>query len=113
MLRWSKNHTCNTALTSLVDKWLGNIDKLGKVNGAIFLFYLRKAFDIVDHIILISKLDTYKFDQMSSNLVKSENNVSLTAKFDVQLNVTETVLLKALYWVQFYVFYLWMTFLYL
>ena len=64
-----KNHSCNTALINLVDKWLSNIDK-GEINGAIF-FYLRKAFDKVDHTILISKLDAYKFDQISSNWVKS------------------------------------------
>ena len=64
-----KNHSCNTALINLVDKWLSNIDK-GEINGAIF-FYLRKAFDIVDHTFLISKLDAHKVDQISLNLVKS------------------------------------------
>ena len=34
-------------------------------------FYLRKAFDIVDHTFLISKLDAHKVDQISLNLVKS------------------------------------------
>ena len=60
-----KNHSSNTALINLVDNRLSNTDK-GEINGAI-VFDLRKAFDIVDHIILISKLDAYKFDQISSN----------------------------------------------
>ena len=57
-----KNYSCNTALINLVDKWLSYIDK-GEINGAIF-YDLRKAFDLVDHTVLISKLDAYKFDQI-------------------------------------------------
>ncbi|MCG8048126.1 MAG: reverse transcriptase domain-containing protein, partial [Candidatus Thiodiazotropha endolucinida] len=64
-----KNHSCNTALINLVDKWLSNIDR-GEINGAIF-FDLRKAFDVVDHTILMSKLAAYKFDQASLDWVKS------------------------------------------
>lgn len=64
-----KNHSCNTALVNLVDRWLSNIDK-GEINGAVF-FDLRKAFDIVDHTILISKLAAYKFDQASLTWVQS------------------------------------------
>lgn len=64
-----KNHSCNTVLIYLVDRWLSNIYK-GENNGAIF-FYLRKAFDIVDHTTLISKLTAYTFDQTLLNWVQS------------------------------------------
>ena len=64
-----KKHSCNTALINLLDKWLKNIDK-GDVVGAIF-FDLRKAFDVVNHDILLKKLIYYKFDAQSLNWVKS------------------------------------------
>ena len=49
-----KHHSCNTALLNLLDKWLNSIDK-GELVGAIF-FDLRKAFDVVDHELLLKKL---------------------------------------------------------
>ena len=48
---------------------LKNIDN-GEVVGAIF-FDLRKAFDVVDHELLLAKLSIYKFSQSSLNWVKS------------------------------------------
>lgn len=64
-----KKHSCNTALINLLDKWLKNIDK-GDVVGAIF-FDLRKAFDVVNHDILLKKLIYHKFDAQSLNWIKS------------------------------------------
>ena len=64
-----KHHSCNTALINLVDKWLSNIDK-GEVVGAIF-YDLKKAFDIVNHELLIKKLGYYKFDINTLNWIKS------------------------------------------
>ncbi|MCW4336379.1 MAG: reverse transcriptase domain-containing protein [Candidatus Thiodiazotropha endolucinida] len=64
-----KHHSCNTALINLVDNWLKGIDNCETV-GAIF-FDLRKAFDVVDHNLLLKKLASYKFDPMSLNWVRS------------------------------------------
>ena len=64
-----KNHSCNTALLSLLDKWLKNIDK-GEITGAVF-FDLRKAFDVVDHEILLKKLKSHKFDNRTMDWMKS------------------------------------------
>ena len=64
-----KNHSCNTALINLVDKWLNNIDK-GEIIGAIF-FDLRKAFDVVDHQLLIEKVNSYHFSNNSVNWIRS------------------------------------------
>ena len=64
-----KHHSCNTALINLVDKWLSNIDK-GEVVSAIF-YDLKKAFDIVNHELLIKKLGYYKFDINTLNWIKS------------------------------------------
>ena len=50
-------HSTVTALLQATDNWARNIDK-GNVN-AVVLLNLKKAFDTVDHDILLSKLTFY------------------------------------------------------
>ena len=64
-----KHHSCQTALIRLVDSWLSDLDS-GNIIGAIFLDF-KKAFDLVDHQILIHKLKLYHFSDRSINLFKS------------------------------------------
>ena len=64
-----KHHSCNTALINLVDKRLKSIDKR-EVTGAIF-FDLKKAFDIVNHKLLVRKLQVYKFDNVALDCMTS------------------------------------------
>ena len=64
-----KNHSCNTAPISLLDKWLKSIDK-GEIIGAVF-FDLSKAFDVVNHEILLRKLRSHKFDNRSLTWMQS------------------------------------------
>ena len=52
-------HSCQTALIKLIDSWMESIDN-GDMIGALFLDF-RKAFDLVDHSILMKKLSIYKF----------------------------------------------------
>ena len=50
-------HSCQTALVKLIDQWMNCIDH-GDLVGTMFIDF-RKAFDMVDHALLISKLSSY------------------------------------------------------
>ena len=58
-----------TALLEATNEWLWNIDN-NPLNGVIFLD-LKKAFDIMDHAILLGKLTLYGVSSQSLNWVRS------------------------------------------
>lgn len=60
-----QNHSCETALIHMVEKWLWALDK-GDMIGIILVDF-RKAFDLVDHNILLKKLELHK---LSPNSIK-------------------------------------------
>jgi len=62
-------HSTTTALLEATDNWAYNIDQ-GNVNAVVFLG-LQKAFDTVDHDILLSKLKFYGADGISLTWFKS------------------------------------------
>ena len=55
-----QKHSCQTALVKLIGQWMASIDR-GYIIGSMFIDF-RKAFDLVDHKILIKQLSVYKFD---------------------------------------------------
>jgi exonuclease III len=57
------NHSCQTALVKLLDDWIMAIDN-NEIVGTVFLD-LSKAFDLVDHHILLNKLQKYNFNHSS------------------------------------------------
>ena len=46
---------CMSALIQMCDQWLENMDN-GMINGVVFLD-IRKAFDSIDHSILLKKMN--------------------------------------------------------
>ena len=58
-----KDHSCHTSLTALIDTWLSAVND-EEITGAVFLDF-KKAFDLVNHSVLLEKLHMYLKDKDS------------------------------------------------
>ena len=63
-----KNHSTQHALLKTMEMWKEHLNKGNKI-GAIFMD-LSKAFDTLDHNLLLAKLEAYGFDLNSLNFIK-------------------------------------------
>ena len=62
---FQSQHSCETALVQMIDTWLNAMDN-GTMIG-VNLLILKKAFDLVDHKILLFKLKLYGIDREALN----------------------------------------------
>ena len=62
-------HSCHTALTNLVDHWLKNINN-NEITGVLFVDFV-KAFDVIDHELLLRKLKMYRVSDEALELMFS------------------------------------------
>ena len=62
-------HSCETLLLSLTDEWLEAIDK-GQLTGLLLVDF-RKAFDLVNHDILLGKLQSYGIKGLMHDVLTS------------------------------------------
>ena len=62
-------HSTVTTLLEATDTWAFNID-LGKINAVVFLC-IKKPFDMVDHEILLSKLNFYSINGIAHQWFQS------------------------------------------
>ena len=88
------NHSCESALTAIIDDWISAIDK-NEIVGTVLLD-LSKAFDLVDHKILLSKLKCYQFSEGSlrwfeSYLSQRQQQVSVSGKLSNPLHISAGV----------------------
>ena len=96
-------HSTVTALLEATDTWAYNIDR-GKINAVVFLD-LKKAFDTVDHKILLSKLKNYGISgnayqwfesYLENRTQKCSTNGSLSSKRVLRCGVPQGTMLGPL-----------------
>ena len=65
---YRKGFSTQTALLGLVEKWKASLDKNGYARAV--LMDLLKAFDTINHELLLAKLNAYGFDKNSLEIMR-------------------------------------------
>ena len=65
---YRKGYSTQNAITAMIEKWKASLDKQA-YSGAI-LMDLSKAFDSLNHNLLLAKLNAYGFDKKSLTMIK-------------------------------------------
>ena len=63
------NHSTESAIVHMIDSWFNAVND-GKLTGCVMVDF-RKAFDLVDHKILLNKLKCYKCNETCLTLFES------------------------------------------
>ena len=66
---YRKNFNAQYALVAMIQKWKESLDRNGGMFGAV-LMDLSKAFDTINHDLLIAKLKVYGFSDSALHIVK-------------------------------------------
>ena len=69
LVGFRKNHSTENALLNIIEKWKHALDK-GKKIGTIFMD-LSKAFDTLNHNLLLAKLNAYGFSFHAIKFIQS------------------------------------------
>ena len=67
---YRRGYNAQYALTAMIEKWKKFLDKNGGIAGAI-LMDLSKAFDTINHELLVAKLEAYGFDKSALTIILS------------------------------------------
>ena len=67
---YRKGYNTQYALTAMIEKWKEHLGKKGNIAGAIMMD-LSKAFDTLNHELLIAKLEAYGFDKSALAIILS------------------------------------------
>lgn len=89
-----KGHSCQTALTQIIDEWITAIDQ-GNIVCTVFLD-LTKAFDLVNHNILLDKMKKYRCSDnavtwFTSYLSNRTQQVGVSGKLSEPLEIVSGV----------------------
>ena len=87
-----KSHSCHTALIKLTDTLYKELDN-GNLTGIVFIDF-KKAFDLVNHDILLNKLQLYNFDKYTIKWFKSYLN-DRSQKVQFQTNISNAYAIKS------------------
>ena len=81
---FSKNHNAQYSLLKMIETWKKHLDKGEKIG--VILMHLSKAFDTINHSLLLAKLDVHSFSRTSLKLMQNylcnrQQRISINASF--------------------------------